>query len=137
MDRANETRAVRKFLFDEQLTPDLVADAIAHGHEAACVSHLGWSGVADRVLVNHAFDKNYILVTQNVRDFRKLLNRVELHPGLICFEARDNRFNATRQRAMFKAALELLDERGDLMNLELDMLEQPDGSYVATFRPLP
>ena len=137
MDRANEKQAVRKFLFDEQLTPDLVADAIAHGHEAVCVRDIGWVGLRDDVLVNRAFEKDYILVTENVRDFRKLLSNVELHPGLICFQSLDNRFNATRQRSMFNAALKFLENKGDLVNLELEMVEQSDGSCTETLRPLP
>lgn len=74
-----------KLLIDEHLSPRLVAwCAERRGVYAASVAHVGLAGQSDPEVWRYAFERDFVVVTANVRDFLELLN-VELHPGLIVF----------------------------------------------------
>jgi Domain of unknown function (DUF5615) len=67
------------------LKPDCGADYEVL-HSRRTVSQLtprGWTGLKDDQLCDLAIRQELVLVTNNTRDFRKLMGAVELHAGLI------------------------------------------------------
>lgn len=74
-----------KFLIDECLSPELVTIARQRGHlETTHVTWLGMRSRKDWSIARRAIDDGYVLVTNNTTDFTSLLDREELHPGLVC-----------------------------------------------------
>ena len=72
-----------KFLIDECLHTSLVDVAEVRGLEARHVNWLGLSGETDWKLMRRIIADDFIFVTNNASDFRKLYARQPLHPGLI------------------------------------------------------
>jgi predicted nuclease of predicted toxin-antitoxin system len=70
------------FLIDECLSPDLVALAAARSHYATHVVFGGLQGALDRDLVPLVQEGNFVLVTNNGKDFLTLYAEMERHPGL-------------------------------------------------------
>ena len=70
-----------RFLIDECLHTSLTDIAHKAGYEAHHVSRRGWSGVKDHFLRELALHEEFVFVTNNAGDFRKLMGEAELHPG--------------------------------------------------------
>ncbi len=78
---------MRLFL-DEQLSPVLASRLNATGrHDASHPRDYGRLGEPDHLVLRRCVDESRVIVTQNARDFRKLVGAVELHPGLIILPA--------------------------------------------------
>ncbi|MGH8132693.1 MAG: DUF5615 family PIN-like protein [Steroidobacteraceae bacterium] len=61
-----------RFLIDECLSVRLVVVAGEAGYEAHHVAHLGKEGWKDWNVASYACEKDFVLVTNNAADFRKL-----------------------------------------------------------------
>jgi predicted nuclease of predicted toxin-antitoxin system len=123
-----------KFLVDECLSPNLVAVARRRGHEAAHVAHVGRAGWKDWNVVRYASEGDFVLVTNNADDFRRLYAAQALHAGLVIILPNVGR---GLQRKLFSAALDRLAVEGEPINraLEVDLI---DGEKVTfTFYDLP
>ncbi len=72
-----------RLLFDENLSPRLVAKAAGFGVPAAHVAHIGLAGCSDPKIFRHASEHDFIVVTLNAGDFLTLAANIDLHPGLI------------------------------------------------------
>jgi len=72
-----------KFLVDECLHTSLTQVANTAGHEAHHVNWRAWSGLKDRKLREVILREELVFVTNNARDFRKLMGETELHAGLV------------------------------------------------------
>jgi predicted nuclease of predicted toxin-antitoxin system len=109
-----------RFLIDECLTIDLVWVAANAGHEAQHVAHAGKAGWKDWNVARHARQGDFVLVTNNASDFRRLYAMHPLHAGLIIIIPNVNR---ALQRRLFAGALEELATSGDPVNhvLEVDI----------------
>ena len=109
-----------RFLIDECLTVDLVAVARQAGHDAQHVAHVGKAGWKDWNVVRYARDGDFVLVTNNASDFRRLYAAQPLHAGLIILIPAVNR---VMQQRLFKAALDELATVGEPVNrvLEVDL----------------
>ena len=68
-----------RFLIGECLSGALVAVAKAQGYQADYVTHLGKAGWQDWNLVRFAVANDYIIVTDNRRDFLKEYARLDIH----------------------------------------------------------
>ncbi len=68
-------------LIDECLHTSLTEVANRAGFEAHHVNWRGWSGLTDRKLLELVVREEFVLVTNNARDFRKLMAEAELHAG--------------------------------------------------------
>jgi predicted nuclease of predicted toxin-antitoxin system len=113
-----------KLLIDECLHPGLVAIAKERGIFAEFGPHVGKAGWQDHNLVPFAIENDYIIVTNNRRDFLKLYMRHDLHGGLIVIVPRAAR---DRTEELFRAALARLSAMNDdLVNKVLEVFE--DGS---------
>lgn len=109
-----------KFLIDECLTVELVAVAGEAGHEAQHVARVGRAGWKDWKVARYANDGDFILVTNNAGDFRRLYAREPLHAGLVILIPNVNR---DLQQHLFRGALDELAGTGELVNrvLEVDL----------------
>ena len=78
-----DDRAGMRFLIDECLSIDLVSVASQAGHEAQHVARVGKAGWKDWNVVRHASEGDFVLVTNNASDFRRLYATQPLHAGLV------------------------------------------------------
>jgi predicted nuclease of predicted toxin-antitoxin system len=109
-----------RFLIDECLSLHLVGVARHAGHDAQHVAHIGRAGWKDWNVVRHAGDGDFVLVTNNASDFRRLYAAQPLHAGLIILIPVVGR---ALQHKMFQAALDELALIGEPVNrvLEVDL----------------
>ena len=121
-----------RFLVDECLSLRLVPVAHAAGHEAYHVSHRGWNGLTDWILIRKAKENDFTLVTANGVDFKKLYRKEMLHAGIIILPGQ---LFPRVQCELFAAALEEIGT-GDLTNLVLEV-ELTEGEAVLTRYQLP
>ncbi len=107
-----------KFLIDECLSIDLIAVASAAGHEAQHVARIGKAGWKDWNVARYAAEGDFVLVTNNAGDFRKIYATTALHAGLIVIVPNVGR---TLQARLFRAALEAMAMPTDLVNRVLEV----------------
>jgi predicted nuclease of predicted toxin-antitoxin system len=94
------------FLIDENLSPELARLAQARGLRALHVTWAGLAGKPDHQVAAYAVGRDFILVTNNVEDFRRLYRRMEHHPGVIFLSVSDvDTMDRNAQRAMFEDGL--------------------------------
>jgi predicted nuclease of predicted toxin-antitoxin system len=89
---------------DECLSPSLVGVA-QQRYEATCNAHRGLLGAKDPALYEIVSKQDWVLVTNNERDFRVLTERGGLHCGLIVLPQRDH----AEQPSILEAVLDYID----------------------------
>jgi predicted nuclease of predicted toxin-antitoxin system len=78
---------VRLFI-DECLSPVLAKRLNDSGlHDALHPRDYGRLGDPDHVVLQRCMDESRTIVTENARDFRKLVGATDIHPGLIILPA--------------------------------------------------
>jgi predicted nuclease of predicted toxin-antitoxin system len=109
-----------RFLIDECLSIDLVSTASQAGHEAQHVARIGKAGWKDWNVARYAAEGDFVLVTNNASDFRRLYATQPLHAGLVIIVPNVNR---VVQRQLFSGALDELARVGEPVNrvLEVDI----------------
>lgn len=114
-----------RLLIDECLSVHLVSVAGQAGHDAQHVAHVGRAGWKDWNVARYASDGDFVLVTNNASDFRRLYAVQTLHAGLVILIPNVDRI---LQQRLFKAALDELATIGEPINrvLEVDL----DGNDV-------
>lgn len=135
-----------KFLIDECLSPVLGKMAVKRGcYESTCVRDRGWQGTPDRELMKKVLAEDFTLVTNNSVDFRGggpgnlggHHAKAEVHNGLICLNA-ETGLDLDLQRALFAAALDLIDQEGlDLVNQALELFLLADGTLEYAIYGIP
>lgn len=84
-----------QFFIDECISPQIAARLNARGqHAAVHPRDIGRRGDPDHVVLRNAIAEDRIIVTENARDFRGLMGKQHLHPGLIILPC------VTRDRCM-------------------------------------
>jgi hypothetical protein len=78
-----------------------------HGFEATCNRHRNMLGAKDHDLRRVIQDEGFVLVTDNASDFRPMLVRDGIHPGLVVMPATVPRH---RQRVLAAAVIEYVVE---------------------------
>lgn len=122
-----------RFLIDECLTVELVSVAGLAGYEAHHVAHVGKAGWKDWQVMQHARERDCVLVTNNAVDFRRLYATEQLDAGLVFLLPS---VDGAMQQRLFEGALEQLAIYGEPINqvLEVDL----DGQEVTfAFYDLP
>jgi predicted nuclease of predicted toxin-antitoxin system len=112
---------VIQFLVDECLSPELLDVARHHGFVAYHVTRRGWGADADPQLFAHILDEDLTFVTNNWKDFRPMVSRAELHPGVIAILPNVRR---EWQKELFAAALReitAVDPPLDMVNTVLEV----------------
>lgn len=109
-----------RFLIDECLTLDLVSVATKAGYEARHVAHVGKAGWKDWNVAQYATDSDFIVVTNNASDFRRLYATQPIHAGLVIIIPNVKRME---QQRLFGLVLEELAMIGEPVNrvLEVDI----------------
>ena len=110
-------------MIDECLTPSLVAVARERGHEADNIAWIGRAGRPDYQVFDLMMDGGYVLVTNNARDFRRALSRVDLHGGLVVIVPSVRR---EHQKELFAAALDRIDQMPHVMNKVIEVYAADD-----------
>jgi predicted nuclease of predicted toxin-antitoxin system len=107
-----------RFLIDECLHTSLVGQAIAAGYAADHVARIGLGGTADWDLMPVILGGDYIFVTNNASDFRRLYRREDLHAGLVIIVPN---VRPDLQQALFSYALAEIGALGDLVNQVIEV----------------
>jgi Domain of unknown function (DUF5615) len=110
-----------------------VGTAAAFGYAAFHVAHRGWSAFPDPEVLRRVLDEGLTLVTNNWIDFRPMLERTEVHPGIIVILPNVRR---ERQIELFTAALAAIQEHDPPLDMINTVLEVDADGTVVMF-PLP
>jgi predicted nuclease of predicted toxin-antitoxin system len=103
-----------KLFIDESLSPRLAHRLNAKGgHDAVHPLHVGRRGEPDHRVLERCIAEDRIIFTQNARDFRKLVGRAEIHPGLILLPSIDREGTWV----LLEAAIAHLKGRGNPMDI--------------------
>jgi predicted nuclease of predicted toxin-antitoxin system len=123
---------VRLFI-DECLSPTLARRLNESGeHDAIHPLDLGRRGERDDSVIERCLVEDRVIVTENARDFRMLLGRVDLHPGLIILPAID-REGTWR---MLRTVIDFLTARGDPMKIMVNHVIEIDLLASITLSPI-
>ncbi len=110
-------------LIDECLSPKLAAAAQARGLIAMHVTWVGLEGAEDWEVAALAAERDYVIVTNNRRDFLRLYSEFDVHNGLIIIVPAALR---AEQRRLFGIALDAADRLDSLINMLIEV--HADGS---------
>jgi predicted nuclease of predicted toxin-antitoxin system len=123
-----------KLFIDECLSPQLALRLNATGrYDAVHPLHVGRRGEPDHRVLQRCIAEDRVIVTENARDFRRLVGKTELHPGLIILPAIDR--EGTWK--LLESALAFIRGRGEPMSVMVNHVLEADESGVMTISPLP
>jgi len=124
---------VRLFI-DECLSPWLALELNATGrHDAVHPLHIGRRGEPDHRVLARCIAEDRVIVTGNARDFRRLVGKTDIHPGLIILPG----LNRNRTWALLQAALAYIEDRGPPMEVMVNHVLEVDESREMKLVPLP
>ncbi len=124
---------VRLFI-DECLSPVLAARLNATGlHDALHPRDYGRLGEPDHLVLRRCLLEGRTIVTQNARDFRKLLGATDLHPGLIVLPA----VGRERSWSLLEAAISAIAAQGELDGVLINRVLEVTASGEMEFFDLP
>ncbi len=112
-----------RILIDECLSQKLVAAAKMRDHDATHVVFLGKKGWQDYNLMDLILDGDYVFVTRNGKDFRKLYSLQPLHNGLVILIPQ---LETPDQVRLFEAALDFIATLGDTVNRVIEVFAVDD-----------
>lgn len=112
-----------RFLIDECLHPTLADVAHGAGHEAHHVNFLGLASTKDHDLMPRILEGDFVFVTNNAADFRRLYQAQAIHAGLVIIVPQAP---PAKQRALFSAAMEEIGPDNGLINQALEVLIDGD-----------
>ena len=114
------------FPIDECLSLDLVALAHARGHHATHITFRDLQGTEDPDLLPTIHAENFVLVTNNARDFLRLYRREAIHPGLAIVVP--GSIGGKSQVRLFGLALDRIEPMSDLTNKVVEVTQ--DGTVT-------
>ena len=124
---------MRLFL-DECLSPRIAATLNAEGtHIAVHPRDFGGLGAPDHEVLSRCIDQDFVLVTQNARDFRSLVNTRDIHPGLVILPA----VGRNRSEDLLRIAIEYLSRCQDPMDAIVNQVVEVSANGEVTLSPLP
>lgn len=112
-----------RFLIDECLHPTLADVAHGAGHEAHHVNFLGLASTKDHDLMPRILEGDFVFVTNNAADFRRLYQAQAIHAGLVILVPQAP---PTQQRALFLAVMKEIGPDNGLINEALEVLIDGD-----------
>ena len=119
-----------RFLIDECLSLELVIVAQEAGYDAQHVAHIGKAGWKDWNVARYAGEGDFVLVTNNASDFRRIYAALSLHPGLVIIIQNVNR---ATQRRLFRGALAELAALGEPVNQALEVSAEGEDIAFALY----
>jgi predicted nuclease of predicted toxin-antitoxin system len=120
-----------RFFIDECLSPSIAVRLNEKGIDAYHPLQRGRRGAADHVILRRCIEEDRIIVTGNAEDFRGLVGRAGVHPGLVVFPCVD-RETSWRLMATVLQHLELQAEPRDYMLNRV--IEIDGGGRIRTYR---
>lgn len=123
-----------KLFIDECLSPALARHLNQSGvHDALHPRDYGWLGERDDEVLARCLAEDRVIVTENAADFRKLVARKDIHPGLIILP------NVTRDAslALLLAAIAYLETLGSLSDIMVNHVVEVDADGAMRLYPLP
>jgi predicted nuclease of predicted toxin-antitoxin system len=126
-----------RFFIDESLSPGLARRLNDRMIDAIHPRDVGRCGELDHVVLSRAIDEDGVIVTENKKDFQKLVSIVVLHPGLVVLPASAGSEKSWEHLTAALALIEAQPRPDDYMvNRVIEVLG--DGSLgVAILPPLP
>ena len=123
-----------RLFVDESLSPRLAQALNATGrHLVLHPRDHGGLGRPDHAVLARCVEQDLVLVTENARDFRALVARADIHPGLIVLPS----LPRARSLALLEGAIALLEARGDPMDAMVNHVLEMDEEGRAVLYPLP
>lgn len=98
---------------DECISPRVAEPLRAEGHYVVPLRDVDGLGEPDYMVLRRCIDGDFVLVTQNARDFRNLVGREKIHPGLIILPNLDRR----QTEALLRQAIDYLVRCGNPVDL--------------------
>lgn len=112
-----------RFLIDECLHKGLVKVAHSAGYEAYNVVDLGKAGAKDYQLREIIVREELVFVTNNAKDFKRLFEKTELHPGLVIIVPN---VRPAVQDELLRSALEEIAKLPFLVNRVIEVWSNDD-----------
>ena len=123
-----------KLFVDECLSPQLAIRLNKAGrYDAVHPLHVGRRGEPDYRVLERCIAEDRVIVTQNATDFRRLIGKSEIHPGLIILPALD-REGTWR---LLQKALAFLERRGKPADVMVNHVLEVDSTGTTTLFHLP
>jgi predicted nuclease of predicted toxin-antitoxin system len=123
-----------KLFIDECLSPQLATRLNGTGrHDVVHPLHVGRRGEPDHKVLQRCIEEDRVIVTENARDFRRLIGGAEIHPGLIILPALDRQGTWL----LLQAAIEYLERRGKPADVMVNHVLEVDESSTITLFQLP
>ena len=124
---------MRLFL-DECLSPRIAANLNAEDlHLAEHPRDFGILGAPDHLVLTRCIERDLVLVTQNARDFRALVDASDIHPGLTILPAIDLAGSET----LLRAAIDFLSGHTDPMDAMVNHMLEVSAAGAMHLSPLP
>jgi predicted nuclease of predicted toxin-antitoxin system len=123
-----------RLFIDECLSPQLAKRLNETGeHDAIHPLHVGRRGERDNTVLARCIQEDRVIVTENGEDFRDLVARADVHPGLIVLPAlrRDDTYG------LLLRALEFLAGEGDPMDVMVNHVLDVGRDGTCAFHALP
>ncbi len=98
-----------RLFIDECLSPNFAIELARLGHDAIHPLHVGRRGQLDHTVKEACIAEDRVIVTENVGDFKALLGREPIHPGLIALP----QTSRTHGWSLIVSAIFFLEARGD------------------------
>ena len=112
-----------RFLVDECLHKGLVKVAHSAGFEAHHVVDLGKAGAKDYQLRELIVKEEFVFVTNNAKDFRRLFEKTQLHPGFVIVVPN---VRPAVQDDLFRSALDEIAKLPSLVNTAIEVWGKDD-----------
>lgn len=125
-----EAGGVRLFI-DESLSPLFATRLNASGEfDAVHPLHTGRRGEPDHRVLARCLEEDRVIVTQNARDFRRLIGTTAIHPGLIILPSLDREGTWL----LLLRAIDFLAQHDDASGFMVNrVLEVSAGGDIASF----
>jgi predicted nuclease of predicted toxin-antitoxin system len=124
---------VRLFI-DECLSPILARRLSDSGlHDALHPRDYGRLGEPDHIVLQRCLDESRAIVTQNARDFRKLVGATDLHPGLIILPA----VGREQSWTLLERVIAQIEAQGDPAQIMINKVVEATIAGQISFHDLP
>jgi len=120
-----------RFFVDECLSSALARRLNELGFDAIHPLDVGRRGELDHTVLKRCVEGDRILITENARDFRGLIGRIDIHPGLVILPS----ISRAGTLRLVEAVLRFLGEQPDPRNYMLNrVLEVGEDGAIAEYK---
>jgi len=110
-----------KFFVDECLSPALARRLNELGFDAFHPLDIGRRGELDHSVLRRCVEEDRILITENPDDFRGLIDRIDMHPGLIIFPSINRAGTLQLMEGVLRFLRQKVDPRDYMFNRVLEV----------------